>query len=274
MAGVKMPRLIYGTAWKKERTRSLVCDALATGFRGIDTACQPKHYHEPGVGEALNSLTSLGLRREDVFLQTKFTPLGGQDPRNVPYDSKAPLPVQVHQSLAQSLRNLQTSYIDSLVLHSPVGSFETTLTVWRAMEDLVHRGEVRQLGMSNCYDPAFLERLVRETILKPQVIQNRFYAETGYDKELRAFCRKQGIYYQSFWTLSANPHILSHPAVTRVADHYGITSAQVLFHYLQRMDIIPLTGTSSITHMQEDLAALDLPIEPQHLSPLADLADW
>ncbi|HLD22435.1 MAG TPA: hypothetical protein VJA83_00735, partial [Sulfuricurvum sp.] len=60
---MKIPPLIYGTAWKKEQTVNLVEMAIRSGFRGIDTACQPKHYHEAGVGEALMRLKSLGIER-------------------------------------------------------------------------------------------------------------------------------------------------------------------------------------------------------------------
>ena len=118
--GVNMPGLIYGTAWKKERTADLVVKAIQAGFRGIDTACQPKHYDEPLVGEALHKLEEHGIERETLFIQTKFTPLSGQDPRQVPYDKDATIESQVNQSFEASLRNLQTQYVDSLVLHSPV----------------------------------------------------------------------------------------------------------------------------------------------------------
>jgi diketogulonate reductase-like aldo/keto reductase len=77
LAGVKMPWLIYGTAWKKERTADLVVQAIQAGFRGIDTACQPKHYDEPLVGAALLRLNELQIERESLFVQTKFTPLDG-----------------------------------------------------------------------------------------------------------------------------------------------------------------------------------------------------
>jgi len=73
-----MPQLIYGTAWKKERTEALVTQALRAGFRGIDTACQPKHYHEPGVGAALAASLRGGLTREQIYLQTKFTRCRGR----------------------------------------------------------------------------------------------------------------------------------------------------------------------------------------------------
>jgi diketogulonate reductase-like aldo/keto reductase len=73
-----MPRLIYGTAWKKERTTDLVVQAILAGFRGIDTACQPKHYSEALVGDALDVLASKhNIPRESLFVQTKFTSFSG-----------------------------------------------------------------------------------------------------------------------------------------------------------------------------------------------------
>ena len=62
-----IPNFIYGTAWKKDLTKNLVIKAVKQGFRGIDTACQPKHYNEPQVGEAIQSLKNDGIERKDLF---------------------------------------------------------------------------------------------------------------------------------------------------------------------------------------------------------------
>ena len=89
---MSVPWIIYGTAWKKDLTAELVYQAVQNGFRAIDTACQPKHYNEAGVGVALHNLYSSGIvTREDIFIQTKFTSVHGQDPTNIPYDIDAPL---------------------------------------------------------------------------------------------------------------------------------------------------------------------------------------
>jgi len=258
--GVRMPRLIYGTAWKKDKTAACVQRALTFGFRGIDTACQPKHYFEPGVGEGIAAYLSAcqeTITRADLYIQTKFTSLSGQDPKQVPYDSKAPLAEQVAQSFQISLRNLRTEYLDCLVLHSPMERDEQTKTVWRAMEALVDQGGVRQIGISNCYEPAYFEQLHRWARIKPAVLQNRFYDTTGYDKELRAFCRQQQIVYQSFWTLSANPHVLACGTVKALASKYQRTAAQILFRYLTQEAIVPLTGTQSEVHLREDLSIFE-----------------
>lgn len=269
--GVRMPRIIYGTAWKKERTAALVELALNSGFRGVDTACQPRHYNEAGVGEGLSAAMGATLSRADVYLQTKFTPVRGQDPDNIPYDPDAALSQQVEQSFRASLRNLRTDYLDGLILHSPYPEDRDTLEAWRAMEDLHRDGGVRQLGVSNCYELPRLKSLYREARIKPAVIQNRFHAETRYDRDIRIFCRERGILYQSFWTLTANPKILAAPRLLKLASRYGRSPAQLLFRYLTQQDILCLTGTSSAEHMIEDLAIFDFRLSPEECEALDDL---
>eukprot|EP00696_Hemimastix_kukwesjijk_P016115 gnl/Hemi2/4421_TR1551_c0_g1_i1.p1 gnl/Hemi2/4421_TR1551_c0_g1~~gnl/Hemi2/4421_TR1551_c0_g1_i1.p1 ORF type:complete len:300 (+),score=100.18 gnl/Hemi2/4421_TR1551_c0_g1_i1:34-900(+) len=258
LAGVQMPRLIYGTAWKEARTTELVVKAVVAGFRGIDTACQPKHYQEDLVGAALVKLANEHqIPRSSLFLQTKFTSLSGQDPNRLPYDRNAPLADQVRQSFARSLQNLHTDYLDSLVLHGPLNTHQKTMQVWRVFEEFHASGKVKQLGISNCYDLEMLQAIFNEATVKPAVLQNRFYAESGYDVELRAFCRQQNIVYQSFWTLSANPRVLSSAAVQGICQKRNWTPAQVLFRFLIQTGAAPLTGTCNQEHMQEDLAILD-----------------
>jgi diketogulonate reductase-like aldo/keto reductase len=265
-AGVKMPRLIYGTAWKKEQTADLVVQAIRAGFRGIDTACQPKHYNEALVGVALRRLQDEGIDRDRLFVQTKFTPLPGQNPQQIPYDKNAPLEVQIAQSFEISKKNLQTDYIDSLVLHSPLAPHNLLMQAWRAMEAIQEARGARQLGISNCYHLDVLKQLYDDASVKPTVVQNRFYATTAYDAALREWCAEHGIVYQSFWTLTANPHILSSQTLHALAESYNKTVAQVFFRYLTQIGIAPLTGTCSEQHMREDLDIFDFALTPDELT--------
>eukprot|EP00966_Prymnesium_polylepis_P185176 4291820-Prymnesium_polylepis.1 len=235
-----MPPVCYGTAWKKERTKALVLQALHVGFRGIDTACQPKHYNEPAVGEAI---AESGLPRESLYIQTKYTPIAGQDPQNVPYDASAAVPQQVDQSVAVSLHNLRTGWIDCLVLHSPLPSHRETMEAWRAMEAAHAAGRVRSLGLSNCYDAREFQRIYHEATVKPKVLQNRFYRDSGYDTELRQFCAANGVQYQSFWTLTANPHGVSSRPNKRVAKAHGCTLEQAWLGFVHALGVVPLSGT-------------------------------
>ena len=265
------PKIIYGTAWKKTDTARLVTLALQTGFRAIDTACQPKHYDEAGTGAGVAAGLASGLTRAELCLQTKFTPLSGQDPEQVPYDRNAPLPHQVAQSVARSLMNLQTDYLDSVLLHSPMPTLTQSRAVWRALEAFVDSGQIHQLGISNCYRLEDLQGLYEGARIKPAVVQNRFYADTNYDRGIRAYCDQHQITYQSFWTLSANPQVLAHKNITTPAATHRRTPAQILFRYLTQIGVVPLTGTKSPTHMREDLSIFEFELSRQECDSIDEV---
>jgi diketogulonate reductase-like aldo/keto reductase len=269
--GVRIPRIIYGTAWKKDRTAELVEQAISLGFRGIDTACQPKHYNEAGVGDGVSVCLERGLQREELYLQSKFTPLDGHDPLQIPYDAKASRGEQVAQSFQRSLLNLRTPYLDSLVLHSPLPEPQQLLEAWRAMELIFKNGGVRQLGISNCYNLKQLSFLYDAVEIKPAVLQNRFYADSHYDREIRVFCNRQHIIYQSFWTLSANPQLLADTDVRHLATEYHCTPEQIFYRFLTQLGIVPLTGTTSAHHMLEDLAIFDFELREDECGRLRAL---
>ena len=107
--------------------------------------------------------------------------------------------------------------------------------------------------------------------MKPAVVQNRFYAETGYDREIREFCRQRAIVYQSFWTLTANPQLLAHRTLSMLAAKYARTPAQILFRYLTQSEVVPLTGTTSTKHMREDLEIFDFELNTGELQAITEL---
>jgi diketogulonate reductase-like aldo/keto reductase len=165
----------------------------------------------------------------------------------------------VAQSLKKSLANLGVAYIDSWVLHSPFPSISDTLLAWNAMETGVAAGSVRQLGLSNCYDLKTFSLIYDAAKVKPRVLQNRFYRDSGYDRDLRKFCAAHNVSYQSFWTLSANPMVLQSSPVARAQQWLAkelrrpaLTKEQAFFRLLIDMGISPLTGTTSPEHMADD----------------------
>jgi len=252
--------MLYGTAWKKDQTIPLVLQAFETGFRGVDTACQPKHYQEDLVGQALHQLFASGqYNREDIWVQTKFTSLDGQDPGRIPYDKTKTAPEQVKESIEVSRQNLKVDVIDSLLLHSPMrGEFQATLDVWKAMEEGVDQGKIQMLGISNCYDFQFFTQLFKAARHKPKVLQNRFYSKSNWDTDLRAYCLQNGIVYQSFWTLTGNPKLLGNKFVRQIANKYKITEEQVLYKFLVDLGHQPLSGCQSLNHVQEAAFVKDL----------------
>ncbi len=196
--GVRVPRFLYGTAWKEDETERLTFLALRQGFRGIDTANQRKHYHEAAVGRAVAAAIRDGLvTRGELFLQTKFTFRSGQDHR-LPYDPHAPIPAQVEQSFESSLEHLGTETIDSYVLHGPSerdGLGSADWAAWRAMEAIHDRGQARLLGVSNV-NRAQLQLLCDGARIRPRFVQNRCFAVRGWDRDVRTFCAANGMTYQ------------------------------------------------------------------------------
>lgn len=255
------PKIIYGTAWKGERTAQLVMNAFLQGFRVLDTACQPKHYREDLVGEALERLQRKhDLLREEYYIQTKFTPISGQDlNKPLPYNPEDSITDQIKSSLATSLRNLRTSYLDSYLLHSPLRTMDATLEAWSALIAAQDAGTVHKIGISNVYDARVLVTLGQ--LRKVQVVQNRWYEGNSWDREVWQYCRDNVIEYQSFWTLTGSPSLLAHPAVVKASTKLDVTPAQVIFKLVQLHGIVPLTGTSSELHMQQDLAAERITLE-------------
>jgi diketogulonate reductase-like aldo/keto reductase len=270
---VTVPNFMYGTAWKKDATARLVELAISTGFRAIDTANQLKHYDEALVGEALQSLQPGGVGREAVFLQTKFTSLDGQDHR-LPYDPSADLTTQVKQSMDSSLQHLHTDYLDSYVLHGPYsrnGLGAADWEVWAAIEDLHRAGKARIIGISNVSADQ-LALLCAKATVKPMVVQNRCYAITGWDHEVRKICRDHQIIYQGFSLLTANGQVAADPFVRGIAKRLETGVAQVIFRFAMQIGMLPLTGTTNPQHMKEDLAAEQLELTAEEVAQMENIA--
>jgi len=263
---IEVPAMMYGTAWKEDRTAELTGLAVAAGFRAIDTANQRKHYVEAAVGEAV---ARCGVAREQLFLQTKFTYARGQDHR-IPYDPKATFTAQVRTSMTSSLEHLRTDRVDSYILHGPwsqAGWHDIDREVWATMEALQREGRTRSIGVSNI-SLAALQALCAEATITPAFVQNRCYAQRGWDGEIRALCRVHGIVYQGFSLLTANRNELASPRVVELARQKGTTVPQLVFRFASALGMLPLTGTSNVEHMRQDLAAFELELSPSDIATL------
>lgn len=270
----RIPDLLYGTAWKEDRTAALTELALRSGFRGIDTANQRRHYFEAGVGQGIAAVRDAGLvTRTDLFVQTKFTYQPGQDHR-LPYDPDASVAEQVAQSLASSLEHLGTDYVDSFVLHGPAsgdGWTEPDVEAWNAMVRARDEGRTRLLGVSNV-SLRHLQQMAAAHGETPAFVQNRCFARLGWDRHIRAFCRERRITYQGFSLLTANPEVLRHPFVASLAARADATPAQMVFRFAREVGMLPLTGTSGAAHMKQDLGSRDLPMTAEEAQAIESLA--
>ncbi|KAK2044412.1 aldo/keto reductase [Colletotrichum somersetense] len=267
-----IPRLIYGTAWKKSHTAPLVASALSAGFRALDTAAS-HHYSEEGVGAGLRAWLvrnpTHGVPRSGLYIQTKFSPS----------PSALPIPDQVHASVASSLKNLSVPanlfareeppptaaaedeedggfYLDCVLLHAPYPSYADTLLAWRTLESYVP-SRVRTLGISNVgLDD--LRALCADADVKPVVVQNRLNPDEAYNTPVRLFCRSGGINFQSFWTLTANPHLLRADAVGRVAEGAGVSGEVAMYALVLGLGgVSVLDGTTNEARMREDLEGVE-----------------
>ena len=272
MTGV--PPLLYGTAWKEDRTAALTELALRMGFRGIDTANQRRHYVEAGVGQGLAAAYRAGVvTRGDLFIQTKFTYQSGQDHR-LPYDPTADLGTQVAQSMTSSLEHLGTERVDSFVLHGPASGYgwsDDDHEAWAAMRHERDAGRTRFLGVSNV-SLRHLQQMAAAGGEPPTFVQNRCYARFGWDRQVRAFCAERGIVYQGFSLLTANVEVLRHPLVTAIAERAHATPAQVVFRFAQAVGMLPLTGTTDAEHMRQDLASHAIPLSDDEVRAIESIA--
>ncbi|HUQ70203.1 MAG TPA: aldo/keto reductase [Planctomycetaceae bacterium] len=272
--GVRVPRFLYGTAWKEDRTQPLVELALQQGFRGIDTANQRRHYHEAAVGQAIAASLANGVvSRDELFLQTKFTFQRGQDHR-LPYDAAAPIGDQVEQSFSSSLQHFGVEQLDALLLHGPTqrtGLAAEDWEAWRAMETIHESGRVRLLGISNVSREQ-LQRLCDKARVPPSFVQNRCYADQGWDRRVREFCAAHQLVYQGFSLLTANRAALARPEIGRMAQRHQRTTSQIVFRFALDVGMIPLTGTTSADHMRDDLGVFDLRLTQDEIEQIEHLA--
>jgi len=270
---VAIPSFMYGTAWKKEATTGLVTLAVESGFSAIDTANQLIHYQEALVGEALQVLAKKGIKRDSLFLQTKFTSVDGQGGRT-PYDAAADLTTQVRQSFDSSLIHLGTEYLDSYVLHAPFqrrGLGAADWEVWAVMEELCRGGKTKMIGVSNI-TAAQLAQLCDQAKVKPMVVQNRCFAALGWDRAVREICQTNGIIYQGFSLLTANREVLGASEIHTVARRLNATIAQVIFRFAMQIGMLPLTGTTSEQHMKEDLESERFVLTTEELQRIETIA--
>ena len=176
--------------------------------------------------------------------------------------------------MASSLEHLETSYVDSYVLHGPAshrGWTEEDAEVWMAMVRERDAGRTRLLGVSNV-SLRHLEEMTAHHRETPAFVQNRCFARLGWDRDVRAFCAERGILYQGFSLLTANREVLAHPLVADIAARGGATPAQVVFRFALAVGMLPLTGTSDPRHMEQDLASGTLAMTEDEVAAIEALS--
>ena len=218
--GVRVPRFLYGTAWKED------ADA-APDRAGPATGISRHRYRQPApplprgggrAGHRGGGRAAAWWPGTTCSCRPSSRSVAGQDHR-LPYDPEAPIATQVEQSFASSLEHLGAEVIDSYLLHGPtqrVGLAPADWEAWRAMEAIHDSGRARLLGVSNVTLEQ-LQRLCQEARVRPRFVQNRCYAVRGWDRRVREFCAANGLVYQGFSLLTANREVLARPELARIA---------------------------------------------------------
>lgn len=231
---VFMPMVGYGTyRTPLSKARSAVAEAIEIGYRSIDTAqC---YGNESGVGEAVKYS---GISREEFFLTTKTWSNGYKDTK---------------RSIDRSLQELQTDYVDLLLIHEPTGDIEE---IYEALEDAYTQGKARSIGLSN-FMGKNLERIVKDARIKPVVNQ----VETHPLRQqwiLQRECEDAGIIMESWSPLVAgNRSLLMNPIIEAIAQDHDRKPAQIILRWLVQRGIPVIPKSMSRKHMAENLEIFD-----------------
>lgn len=254
--GVQIPKLGLGTWFiEDDKAAQAVRDAVAAGYRLIDTA--QAYGNERGVGEGVRTC---GLPREQLFVTSKVAAEAKS------YEAAA-------QSIDETLAKMGLEYLDMMIIHSPQPwaefrvenrYFAENKEVWRALEDAYEAGKLRAIGVSNFLQDD-LGNLLEGCRIKPMVNQILLHI-TNTDKALLEYCRAQGILVEAYSPI-AHGEALKNPAITRMAEKYGVTPARLCIRYVLQLGTVALPKTANPAHMRDN-SAVDFQISPEDMQTL------
>jgi 2,5-diketo-D-gluconate reductase A len=248
---VQIPQLGFGVFQvPPDDTERVVSLALETGYRSIDTAAA--YHNEQGVGKAI---TSSGLARDEVFVTTK---LWNADHG---YD-------QALRAFDTSARRLGLDTVDLYLIHWPMPSVDRYVETWRALEKLAADGRVRAIGVSN-FTAEHLRRLITETGTVPAVNQvelHPYFPQT----ELRTLHAEHGIATEA-WSPLAQGAVLSDATITRLAERYGVTPAQVVLRWHLQIGNIVIPKSVTPARIRDNLDVFTFTLSPTDVSAITAL---
>ena len=247
--GVQMPLVGFGTfLLGGEVCKSAVARAIESGYRMIDTA--EAYGNEKEVG---NGIKQSGIDRKELFLATKVNFKSYEN---------------AEQTVMQSLANLQTDYIDLLLLHWPFANY---YAAWRALEKLYAEGKVRAIGVSN-FEPDRLLDLIAYNQVIPAVnqIETNLYCQRSTE---RGWMDKKNVAHMAYAPLGQGNRneMFQEPAVLSLAEKYGKTPAQVLLRFLTQKGIAVIPRSTKPEHIKENFALFDFTLTADELAQLSAL---
>ena len=248
--GVKMPKLGYGVYQvSPDECERCVSDALAVGYRSVDTA--QAYYNEEGVGRALKKS---GIPRSELFLTTKVWISNAGEKKAA-------------ASIDESLKKLSTDYIDLLLIHQPFGDYYGT---YRAMEQAVKACQVRAIGVRNVY-PDRLIALYNFCEIKPAVNQvetHVFFQQ----KKAHEVMKKLGVQHESWGPFAEGKNgLFTNPVLKEIAAQKGKSVAQVALRYLMQSDVVVIPKSVKKERMAENLAVFDFTLSDADMAAVSAL---
>ena len=249
--GVEMPTLGYGVFLvSPDECERCVTDALSVGYRMIDTA--QAYANEEGVG---NAWRKSGIKREDLFLVTKvWISNAGEE--------------KAARSIDESLRKLQTEYIDLLLIHQAYGD---VFGSWRAMEQAYRDGKVRAIGVSNFQAGRFFD-FAHYVDVKPMVNQlqcNTLIQQQGIEPLLAEF----GTRMMAWGPLGGQgvDGIVKSDELAAIGAMYGKSAAQVALRWLTQRGIVAIPKSSHKERMAQNLAIFDFSLTDGEMAQIAQM---
>ena len=248
--GVEMPILGYGVYQvTPEECERCVSDALSVGYRMIDTA--QAYYNEEGVGRAVKKS---GIPREELFLVTKVWI------SNAGYE-------KAKASIDESLRKLQTDYIDLLLIHQPFNDYYGT---YRAMEEAYKAGKLRAIGVSNFYPDRFID-LAEFCDIKPMVNQVETHV-FNQQRRPQEIMKEYGTQIMSWGPFAEGRNdFFTNPVLKAIGEKYGKSVAQTALRFLIQRDVVVIPKSTHKERMEQNLDVFDFSLSAEDMEAIGKL---
>jgi 2,5-diketo-D-gluconate reductase A len=248
--GVQMPILGFGVFQvQDEQTEQVVTDALAAGYRSIDTAAS--YGNEEAVGRAI---AKSGIPRDELFITTKmWIQHTGEDTARREFD--------------KSLQRLGLDYLDLYLIHQPLGDYYSS---WHAMQDLYGEGLIKAIGVSNFY-PDRLVDLITHNDVAPAVnqVETHPYFQRTADQQLM---RERGVQIESWGPFAEGKNdLFTNPVLTEIGTAHGKSVAQVVLRWLIQRHVVVIPKSVRPDRMAENLAVFDFELTDDEMTRIATL---
>jgi len=248
--GVEMPILGYGVYQvTPEECERCVSDALSMGYRMVDTA--QAYANEEGVG---NAVKKSGIPREELFLVTKVWI------SNAGYE-------KAKASIDESLRKLQTDYIDLLLIHQPFNDYYGT---YRAMEEAYKAGKLRAIGVSNFYPDRFID-LAEFCDIKPMVNQVETHV-FNQQRQPQEIMKEYGTQIMSWGPFAEGRNdFFTNPVLKAIGEKYGKSVAQTALRFLIQRDVVVIPKSTHKERMEQNLGVFDFSLSAEDMEAIGKL---